>query len=134
MLTSARDRRCLVHRIVEIEADIVMQRALVALQRQDIVSALTNDLLCDRALAVERVSGHDRALQRQHLQKLRHGGDLVRLRVGGDLRQHKALLTAPRTDHVQRRSAAGALKERRRTLPSIATTPSTVAAKRAMNR
>ena len=87
-----------------------MQRALVALQRQDIVAALIDDLLGDVALAVERVDGHDRALEREHLQQLRHRGDLVGLGVGGDLRQHQALLAAPGADHVQRRLAAGAIE------------------------
>jgi hypothetical protein len=39
-----------------------MQRALVALQRQDVVATLIDDLLGDLTLAVERVDGHDRAL------------------------------------------------------------------------
>ena len=90
--------------------DIVMQRALVALQCQGIVAALLDDLLGDRALAVERIGGHDRAFQRQHGQQLRHRGDLVGFGVSGDLRQHQALLAAPGTDHVQRRFAAGAIE------------------------
>jgi hypothetical protein len=40
-----------------------MQRALVPLQRQDVIAALIADLLGDRALAVERIGCHDRALQ-----------------------------------------------------------------------
>ena len=80
------------------------------LQRQDVVTALVADLPGDGALAVERIGGHDRALQREHRQQLRHRGDLVRLGVGGDLRQHKALRAAPGTDHVQGRLAAGAIE------------------------
>ena len=38
------------------------------------------------------------------------GGNFVRLRVGGDLRQHKAMLAAPGGDHVQRRLATGAVE------------------------
>src|SRR4051812_41377134 len=32
--------RCVVHRIIEVEADVIMQRALVALQRQEVIAAL----------------------------------------------------------------------------------------------
>jgi hypothetical protein len=35
-------------------------------------------------LAVERVGGHNGALQRQQFQQLRHCGDLVGLGVGGE--------------------------------------------------
>src|SRR5271165_4301313 len=96
--------------IVEETAYVVVQRALVALQRQRMVAALLDDLAGDLALAVERVGGHDRAFQGKHLEQSRDGFDLVRLGVGGDLRQHHALLTAPRADHVQRRLAAGAIE------------------------
>jgi len=48
--------------VVEIADDIVMQRTLVALQRQSVVATPIDDLLGDLALAVERVDGHDRAL------------------------------------------------------------------------
>ena len=87
-----------------------MKRSLISLQGQGIVSALIDDLLGDGALAIERVGGHDRPFQPQHLQQLWHGGYLVRLRVGGDLRQHKALLATPGGDHVQRRLAAGVIE------------------------
>jgi hypothetical protein len=40
-------------------------------------------------------------------QQFRHGGDFVRFRIRGDLRQHQPLLAAPGADHVQRRLAAG---------------------------
>ena len=96
--------------IVEISADIIVERALIALQSQRIVATLIDDLLSDRTLAVQRVGGHDRALQRQHLQQRRHGGDLVGLGVRGDLRQHHALLAAPGADHVQGRLAVGAIE------------------------
>ena len=86
-----------------------MKRSLISLQGEGIVAALIDDLLGDGALAIERVGSHD-VLQPQHLQQFRHGGNFVRLRVGGDLRQHKALLAAPGGDHVQRRLATGAVE------------------------
>ena len=95
----------------------VMQRTLVALQRQRVVAFLIYDLLRDGTLAVERVGGHDGALQRQQFQQLRHRSDLVGLGVGGYLRQHQALLAAPGTDPMQGRLAAGPIKRAAQDLP-----------------
>jgi hypothetical protein len=97
-------------RIIKEAAHVVMQRALVALECQDIVTALILDLLRDAALAIECVGGHDGALQREHLQQLGYGGDLVGFGIGGDLRQHQALFATPGADHMQGRLAAGALE------------------------
>jgi hypothetical protein len=44
-------------------------------------------------------------------------GDLVRLGIRGDLRQHQALFAAPGADHVQRRLAAGAIERTAQHLP-----------------
>ena len=82
-----------------------------------IVASLVHDLLRDGALAIERVGGHNGALQRQHLQQFRHCGDLVRLGVSGDSRQHQALLAAPRADHMLGRLAAGPVKRAPQNLP-----------------
>jgi hypothetical protein len=49
--------------VVEVGADVIMKSALVALRCQDIVAVLIDDLLGDRALAVERIGCDDRALQ-----------------------------------------------------------------------
>ena len=92
------------------QPDVIMQRALISLQRQRVVAALIDNPLSDRTLAVERIGGHDRTLQRRHLQQLRYRGDLVRFGIRGDLRQHQALFAAPRADHVQGRFAAGAIE------------------------
>ena len=75
--TRSRDRRG--------TGDIGVQRALVALEGENIVAALFHHLFGDVALAVHRVGGDDGALERQHLQKLGHGGDLVRLAVDGQV-------------------------------------------------
>jgi hypothetical protein len=70
------------------------------------VAVLLDDLPGDLALAIERVDGHDTALKPEHLQQFRHRRDLIRLGVGGNLRQHQPLLAAPGRHHVQRRLAA----------------------------
>jgi hypothetical protein len=97
-------------RVVEIGADIVMQRVLVALQSQRVIAALIDDLLGDRALAVQRIGRHDGAFQRQHLQQRRHGGDFIGLGIGRNLSQHQALFAAPGTDHVQGGPTAGVIE------------------------
>jgi hypothetical protein len=64
-------------RVVQEQGDIGVQRALVALEGEDVVAALRDDLFGGGPLAVEGIDGHDRALERQHLEQLGHGGDLV---------------------------------------------------------
>jgi hypothetical protein len=106
-LISLSSRAC---RVVKKPVDIIMQRALIAFQRQGEVAALINDPPGDRALTVERIGRYDRTLQQEHLQQFRNGGDLVGLGVSGDLRQHQTLFAAPGTDHVQRRFTNGAVE------------------------
>ena len=56
---------------------ILVERSLVALQRQDAVPALAGDQLRGAALHMHRVSGDDRALDVQHLEQRRKRTDLV---------------------------------------------------------
>jgi hypothetical protein len=51
--------------IVEEGAHVAMQRALVAFERQNVIAALANDLSSDGGLAVERIGGDDRTLERE---------------------------------------------------------------------
>lgn len=65
------DRAC---RIIEKPHDVVVQRGLVALQRQRVIAVLVNDLLGYGALAVERIGGlafRWRARQRAETPRLR---------------------------------------------------------------
>jgi hypothetical protein len=48
-------RRGLGQRIVEEHGDIGVQRALIALEREGVITTLIDDLLGDRALTIERV-------------------------------------------------------------------------------
>jgi hypothetical protein len=59
------------------DLDILAQRPLIALQREDVVGFLVEDLLRDVSLAAHRIDGHDRSLDRKHAQKLRDRYDLV---------------------------------------------------------
>ena len=57
----ARERR---RRIVEEAAHVIVQRLLVALERQHVIGALIDNLLGDLALAAHRVGRDDAALER----------------------------------------------------------------------
>ena len=81
--------------------DLGGQRLLVALERQYVVTALSDDLLGDFHLAARRVDGDDAAVQVQQLQQTRNGCDLVRLRLGRQLSQHHPVGGGKGTDHVQ---------------------------------
>ena len=74
--------------MTEALADVSKQRAMVALERQNIVAPLVDDLLSDMALTIERIGGHNSAFQRQHFQQLDHRLAFVRLGVGSNLREH----------------------------------------------
>ena len=71
--------------VIEEGPDVVVQRALVALERQHVVPALPQDLLGDGALAVEGIGRDDGVLEREHGQEPRHRGDLVRLACDREL-------------------------------------------------
>ncbi len=86
-----------------------MQAGLVALQRQDVIGALVDDLGGDLALATDGVDGHHGPLDHQEIQELRNGDDLVRLVLDPGLSQNHVLLGAPGRDHVDRRLRAGLL-------------------------
>ncbi len=90
--------------VVEVSANVRVQRRMVALERQGIIPALADDLPGDVALAIAGVGRDQRSVQRQHLQNPGDGGDFVRLGRGGDLSQDHASLTTPGADHAQRRS------------------------------
>ena len=71
--------------------DIVAQRALVALQRENVIGLLVDDCLRDFALAAHGVDGHHRALDGQKLEQRRNGDDLVGLVADLGLPEHHAL-------------------------------------------
>jgi hypothetical protein len=59
------------------QLDIVAQRALVPLQREEVISLLVDDFLSDVALAAHGVDGHHRARDGQKLEQGGNGDDLV---------------------------------------------------------
>lgn len=65
-----------------------------------------HDLLGDLALTAGGVDRHRRSLDVDRVQKFRNCGDLVGLRIDGDLAQRDGVLGHIRTDHMQRTFAA----------------------------
>ena len=51
--------------------DILAQRALVTLERKNVIGLLIHDFLGDIALAAHRIDGHDGALDRHHVEQRR---------------------------------------------------------------
>src|SRR3954470_7229475 len=120
--------------VVEEQLHVFKQRALIALERQHIGAALIGDRSSDLALTGHGVGRDHHAGEAEHLEQLRDRGDLVGLVA------HPA--TCPSTRRCSAAQAetrcsgeapAARSKERRRVLPSSATTPGQPSAKWRMN-
>ena len=79
-----------------------VQMALVALQRNQVISFLINDLRRHLLLTAHRVQGHHAALDLEHPQELGQHRDLVALVRGVDRSKDGAALVAERVDDVER--------------------------------
>ena len=90
--------------VVQIQAHILIQAALIALEREHIVPAPGGDGLGRRPLGVHGVRRHDPALERQHLQQLRHRRDLVGLVIDLHLAEHQAGLGGESLHQMHRRA------------------------------
>src|SRR5579883_2046308 len=66
-------------RVGEEQGDIGVKRALVLLERENIVRFLLKDLGGNRLLRTDRIDGHDGAVDRQEVEKLGDRRDLVAL-------------------------------------------------------
>src|SRR5688572_29310481 len=109
-----------------------MKRPLVALEGQDVVAVLIDDLPGDVTLAVEGIDGHDRSLERQHpRQPAVISLDLAAVAICARTRRwsQPQAVTMCSAD-----LPLAVSKERRRTLPSIATMPWAASANRAIKR
>jgi hypothetical protein len=74
--------------IFEQQADIGVQCATIAFERQCVVSSIFDDLSGDIPQAIERVGRNDRASKRQELEKLEYCRALARFMVGSHLGEH----------------------------------------------
>ncbi len=75
---------------------------MIAFQRENVVGLLVDHLLGDIALAAHRINGHDRPLDRQHVQQLGDSNDFVGFFRDLELAQHKALARGEGRNHVDR--------------------------------
>ena len=82
------------------EFAVLLQAALVGLQRQDVIGFFVDDLLRDRPLAADGVDGHDGPFDRQHVQQFGNGDDLVGLPGHLDLTEHQTLTRREGRDHM----------------------------------
>ena len=82
------------------------QGALIAFERQHVIGLHGEDFLGDVALAADRVDGDDGALDRQQVEQLGDGDDLVRLVRHLDLAEHQALMRGKGRHHMDRRLGA----------------------------
>src|ERR1700693_6309296 len=85
------------------QLDILAQRALVALEGENVIGILVEDFLGDVALAADGVGGNDGAFDHQHVEKRRNGDDLVGFVGHLDLAEHEALACREGGHHVDRR-------------------------------
>ena len=113
--------------LVDKQLDVVSERALVALQGEDVIGFLVEDRLRDVTLAAHRVDGYDRTLDLQHAQELGDGDDLVGLLPHLDLAEYETLSRGESRHDVDRTLESFFFFEafepdRRTVLPSMATT------------
>ncbi len=85
---------------------ILVQGALVALERQHIVATLVEDLLGDLPLAAHGINRHQAPSEGQLPQEFGQGGDLIGFVLDLDLSQHQAIGRGPGTHQVDGRLAA----------------------------
>jgi hypothetical protein len=90
----------------------ISQRALVALEGENVIGFLVEDFLGDVALAADGVGGNDGAFDHQHVEKRRNGDDLVGLVGHFDLAEHEALACREGGHHVDRRFFVGGAAQR----------------------
>ena len=82
--------------IVEPELHVFVERALVALEADAEIAALSHYPSRYLALAADRIDRDGRAFEAEHVQQLRDRRDLVRLFVDLDLAEAGVVLTAQR--------------------------------------
>ena len=86
---------------VDILDDRVVQRSLVSLQRQDVVSSAINNLLRDGGLRPHRVDRDDGSVNVDERQQFGNRGDFIGFLRRGHLRKRQSKLARPNTDGMQ---------------------------------
>jgi hypothetical protein len=85
------------------------QRRVIALERDNVISLLFDDGGDRLFLRIEGIQRDDAALQRQHFEQLRHGGNLVGVSRNFDLAERQTLRAGPSTDQFDGSLAVAAL-------------------------
>ncbi len=75
----------------EVVAHVVVQRLMVAFEREHVVGASGADPCGDLRLRAHRVDRHDAAAYVEHVEQCRNRRDLVRFGTDGLLREHEPL-------------------------------------------
>ena len=99
--TSTNPAKVSLRLFVDIFDGCVVQRSLVTLQRQHVVSSLIDDLLGDGRLCPHRVDRDDGSLDIDKRQECGNRRDFVRFLRRCHLRQRQAKLARPNTDGMQ---------------------------------
>src|SRR5271157_6094515 len=81
--------------------DLCPEDGMIVLECERILRAGIDNCGGNLLLASHRVDGDGRTAHVDHLQQLRDGGDLVRLRLRRELAEHEPLFGHPRADHVE---------------------------------
>lgn len=90
------------------EGGVLIEPALIGLERQDIIGFFTDNLAGNLGLTAHGIDGDDAAGNFQQLQQLRQGRDLVRFRIYFGLRQHQVVLRGEGAHHRDRLLAQAA--------------------------
>src|SRR5439155_25119373 len=95
---------------VEEEAYSLMQALLVALQTEQVIASMLDNVAGSLLLTVHGVHANDAACHIQFLEQLGNGRDLVALTVDLALGEHQSALMRPGADHVNGRLDVAMLK------------------------
>ena len=80
--------------------NIIAQRPLIALERENVISFLIDDLLRDVALTPHRINGDHRSFNLHHVEQRGDRHNLVRLLTNLHLREHEPLPRRESRDHM----------------------------------
>lgn len=87
-------------------ADLLQQARLIALDHQQIIAALVDDLSGNVFLAAHSVDTDEKAFYVQGFEQFRNGGDLIALRINAFLAKDDAQVSGESTDDMRRSAGA----------------------------
>lgn len=96
---------------VEAANDVVVKCGLVALEREDVMSAPLADCLRDVGVAVSGVSRDCGSSELQTREKFERGGRFVAGRLDGGLSEEQTLLRGPDVQQMERSASSARVRE-----------------------